>query len=92
MKSGVQLEKENWPKLMESTNKKIELAFKGILQTMTKKQIDKSVVETEADKTRLEMLNWASQVSSGRIQIEKAVTAWNPEELEVVEETNEPIF
>ena len=49
------------------------------------------------------MLEWASQVSSGRIQGGLSVPAWNPEELvnepipeeefEVVEETNEqPIF
>ena len=97
MKNGYQIENENWHKLMEGTTKKIDLAFKNILQTMTKKKVNKSVVETEADKTRAEMMQWANQVSRGRIQADRNIPAidWNPEEeitYEVVEETEEPIF
>jgi len=88
MKGGHQLEKENWPSLMKGAVKKIDLTFRSILQSMTKKQIDKSKVQTEADKTRAEMMEWATQVSRGRIQNEPVFE----EEFEVVEEINEPIF
>ena len=68
MKGGITIEGVSWNMRIDRAIRDIDLAFKNILQTMTKKQVDKSVVETEADKTRLEMLEWASQVSSGRIQ------------------------
>ena len=88
MRSGIRLEGVSWSLKMDRAIKDIYLGFRKILKTMTKKQIDKSKVQTEADKTRAEMMEWATQVSRGRIQNEPVFE----EEFEVVEEINEPIF
>jgi len=71
MKSGSRLEGTKWNEIMEKTIKNLDLVFQGILRAMTKKQVKKSTVETEADKTRAEMMKWASQVSGGRISSEE---------------------
>ena len=67
MKNGYNLEDDTWDREMDKASKRVTLAFQGLMKKATEVKIAQSAAETEADKTRAEMLEWANQVSGGRI-------------------------
>jgi hypothetical protein len=67
MKRGASLENKDWDVKIRRVIRRVSITFRELLATMTKKRVKKSTIETEADKTRAEMMKWACQVSGGRI-------------------------